>query len=195
MTAALLALWLAAAAPPASASEPRVVSLVPLGNVDPALVKVAAEALQSRLGHPVRVESPRELPKSAWNASRKRWRAEKLLEALDADRPQGAWKVLGLTSAELSATKGEVPERRVRGEGEVGGRVCVASSWSDERDARTKADLHGRVADLVVHEVGHTLGLGHCQVKGCVMRAAEARAQEASTGQPCDACRKKLRSP
>ncbi|HEY3445730.1 MAG TPA: hypothetical protein VGK67_05160 [Myxococcales bacterium] len=187
---ALVASMLVAAAP-----AERVVALVPLGKVDPALLKVAVEAIEAKVACKVRVESERELPKAAWYAPRKRWRAEKLLEALGQDPPQGTWKVVGFTAAEISTTKGSIADWRVGGQGEVGGRACVVSSWINERHAKTKADLHRRIADLVVHEVGHTLGAAHCESKGCVMRDAEGRlleTQDASTGQFCDACRKKV---
>jgi len=188
--AALVASLLLAAAP-----AERVVALVPLGKVDPALLKVAAEAIEARVRCEVRVEPARELPKGAWVASRKRWRAEKLLDALAQDPPDGAWKVVGLTSAEISTTKGTIPDWRVGGLGEVGGRACVVSSWINERRARTGADLHRRVADLVVHELGHALGAEHCATRGCVMQDAKGRllrAQDASTGQYCDRCRRQV---
>ncbi len=206
MTPALaLASLLVAAAAPVAAGTPvvagvspansRVVALVPLGKVDPALLKVAAQAIEAQVACTVRVESERELPKAAWYEPRKRWRAEKILDALEADRPQGAWKVVGLTAAEISTTKGAVPDWRIGGLGELGGRACVVSTWINERHARTKADLHRRIADLVVHELGHTLGADHCKAKGCVMRDARGRlleAQGSSTGHYCEACRRRM---
>lgn len=194
--AALTSVLLAAGPVVAGVAPANVVSLVPLGKVDPGLLKVAVQAIEARVACKVRVEVERALPKSAWNEARKRWRAEKLIEALEADRPPGAWKVVGITAAEMSTTKkGTIEDGRVRGEGEVGGRVSVLSTWVDEQSARTTAELHALIAQLAVHEVGHTLGLGHCGQAGCVMREAERRAPE--SGGPgargfCEACRKKL---
>ena len=185
----LLALLLAAAAP-----AERVVALVPLGEVDPALVKLAVEAMRAQVACKVRVEPARALPKAAWYAPRQRWRAERILEALEKEPPENAWKVLALTSAEISTTKGSIPDWRVGGLGEVGGRAGVVSTWINERRARTKEDLHRRIADLVVHELGHTLGLQHCAGAGCVMRDAKGRlleAQDVSRGRFCEMCRRR----
>lgn len=189
------ALPLLLAALGAAAPMDRVVALVPLGEVDPALVKLAAGTVEAELACTVRVAPARELPKAAWNAARKRWKAEKILEALDADLPSGAWKTLAVTSAEIGAAKGEVQDRRVDGLGDVGGSASLVSTWSDERGARTKLELHRRVADLVLHELGHTLGAGHCATPGCAMAEAEGRrlgTQALGSSRFCEACRRKL---
>ena len=189
---ALLLLWLTA---PSAAPPERIVALVPLGKVDPALVKLAVETLEARVACRVRVEPERELPKEAWYAPRKRWRAEKILDAIDREPPEGAWKVVGLTAAEISTTKGDIVDWRIGGLGEIGGRTCVVSTWINERRSKTRADLHKRITDLVAHEFGHTLGADHCETAGCVMRDAKGKlleSQDASTSQFCEACRKKL---
>lgn len=191
MTAALpLAALLCAAAP-----AERVVALVPMGKVDPALVKAAAEAIGVAVHAHVRVEAARDLPKAAWYPGRKRWRAEKILDALHQEPPPGAWKVVALTAQEISTTKGEIVDWRVGGLGDLAGQACVVSTWINERHGKTKADLHRRIADLVVHELGHTLGREHCEERGCVMRDAKGRileSQDESTGGFCGRCRKAL---
>lgn len=183
-----------ALAVPARAEE-RVIAIVPLGPVDLALVKVAARAIEERVVATVRIEAARELPKEAWYAPRRRWRAEKLLAALEKERPAGAWKTVGITAAEISTTKGQVLDGRVGGLGDVGGPTCVVSTWITDRQSRTNEILHRRMADEVIHELGHTLGLAHCDGAGCVMRDARGRLLEtpgSSTGRFCDRCRRAL---
>ncbi len=176
---------------PALAAE-RVVVLVPLGKVDQALLEVAKKAIEARVEAEVRIDPVRELPKEAWYAPRKRWRAEKLIAALDADPPKGAWKVVGLTEAEISTTKGDVYDWGIAGLGDIGGRTCVGSALLYRRFSKTRAVLERRFGDNVVHELGHTLGMPHCQTKGCVMADAKGRpmqSADASDGDYCDACR------
>jgi len=180
----------------AVAAEPeRVVALVPLGKVDPALLQVVARAIEEKVAAKVRLEPERPLAKEAWSAARQRWRAEKLIAALEADAPDGAWKIVGFTSAEISAARGTVPDARVEGLSDVGGRTCVVSSWMSERPGGTRQAVQRSVAGLVIHELGHALGLKHCETKGCVMRDAKAKALESpgeSRGQFCEKCRQVL---
>lgn len=193
---ALLALALLLVAPLAAAADARpVVALLPLGTVDPEYLQRISTELQARMNVEVRIEPARAFPTEAYYAPRHRWRAEKLLEAIDAKPPAGAWKVLAVTEAEISTTKDKYPDWRVAGLGNLGGRSCVVSAFIYKKHSRTRAELLRRLADTAVHEFGHTLGLDHCEVPGCVMSDAEGKVLEStdrSTGQFCAKCRERL---
>jgi archaemetzincin len=191
MLPALAAAVVLAAAAPAD----KVVVLLPLGQVDPAYVEATREAIASRLNVTIRVDSSRELPKDAFYKPRSRWRAEKLLAAIDQDPPAGAWKVVAITEGEISTTKGEIHDWGIVGLGNLGDRSCVVSTHIFKKWSRTRETLLRRVADSAVHELGHTLGLDHCETVGCVMRDAHGKAvlsADTSTGQYCGVCRKQL---
>lgn len=188
MTAAFLALALAA--PP-----PRVVVLVPLGPVEPGLLEVARVAIEARVDAAVRVAEPRALPERAFYVPRRRWRAERILDALEAEAPDGAWRVVGVTEAEISTTKGQILDWGIAGLGSIDGRACVLSSYLYKKHSRTRAALERRFADIVVHEFGHTLGLDHCEVSGCVMANAKGKAirsADRSAGEYCLRCRARV---
>jgi archaemetzincin len=168
-----------------------VVAVVPLGEVNPETVEVVRTAVAARIDAQIRVDAPRELPTSAYYPARKRWRAEKILEAIDSSLPVGAWKVIALTDAEISTTKGDVEDWGIGGLGNIGGKSCVVSTQILRKHSKSKADLHRRLKDLAVHEFGHTLGLDHCPVKGCVMNDAKGKlikSLDSSTGRFCDYC-------
>ncbi|WP_224247331.1 archaemetzincin [Hyalangium gracile] len=193
-----LLLWgVLLSAPLASAQEvsQRVVAIVPLGPVKQVYLERVAQEIQSRLNVQVRIEPQRELPQEAFYKPRKRWRAEKLLEALDAKPPAGAWRVVGVTEAEISTTKEDIVDWGIAGLASMGGPSCVLSSFIYQKHSKSQEVLLRRLGDLTVHEFGHTLGFDHCEQKGCVMSDAKGKAiksADESSGQYCAHCLKLL---
>lgn len=173
----------------------RTVVIVPLGKVDTAFIEAATAAVKARVDADVRIDPPRELPKSAWYAPRKRWRAEKILDAIDADPPEGAWKVLVITSAEISTTKGDIKDWGIAGLGNIGSLSSVASTFLYTKHSKNRAQALERFTDVAVHEFGHTLGLEHCETTGCVMADVKGKAMKAadeSRHHYCLRCRTKV---
>lgn len=176
-------------------ATPRTVVIVPLGKVDKVFVDAATEAVKARVDADIRIDPARELPKAAWYAPRKRWRAEKILDAIDADPPKDAWKVLVVTSAEISTTKGDIKDWGIAGLGNIGALSSVASTFLYTKHSKTQAQALKRFTDVAVHEFGHTLGLDHCETEGCVMADAKGKAMksaDASRGHYCLRCRAKV---
>jgi archaemetzincin len=188
----VLGVALLAALPALAADAPqRVVAIVPLGPVKQAYLDRVAQELQARMNVQIRIEPQRELPPEAFYKPRKRWRAEKLLEALDATPPAGAWRVVGVTEAEISSTKGDIVDWGIAGLANMGGPSCVLSSFIYKKHSKKEDELLRRLGDLAVHEFGHTLGFPHCETQGCVMADAKGKAvssADASSGQYCAQC-------
>jgi archaemetzincin len=188
----LLGVALLAASLASAADAPqRVVAIVPLGPVKQAYLDRVAQELQARMNVQVRIEPQRELPPEAFYKPRKRWRAEKLLEALDANPPAGAWRVVGVTEAEISSTKGDIFDWGIAGLADLGGPSCVVSAFIYKKHSKEEDVLLRRLGDLAVHEFGHTLGFDHCETKGCVMADAKGKAitsADESSGQFCAPC-------
>lgn len=188
MTPLLLALVLSAS---------RTVVVVPMGPVDQAFIDGAVAAVKARVDADVRVDPPRELPKAAWYEPRKRWRAERILDAIEASPPEGAWKVLVVTAAEISTTKGAIKDWGIAGLGNIGGLASVASTFLYTKHSKSKAQALRRFTDVAIHEFGHTLGLPHCETTGCVMADAKGKAMksaDASRGHYCLRCRQQVES-
>lgn len=158
---------------PAQAEPPRpMVRVVPLGAMPAAEVKAVVEALPRIL--PVRVTlAPRQpLPKAAWYAPRRRYRAEIILDVLARSARPGE-RILALTAVDISTTSGRHADWGVFGLGQLGGSAAVISRYRLKRKARNAAQVRQRVVNTAVHEVGHTLGLDHCTEPRCVMLDAE----------------------
>lgn len=193
-----------AAAVPAQPQIRAVVLLVVLDDArpgrpafSPALVDEVEAALRRVYQVEVRRIESRPLPRSAFYAPRKRYRADDLLEYLGAQIPAGmpaGTRVLGLTTADISTSKGNFKDWGVFGLGELGGTAAMVSSHRLTRKARDAAQVTWRVTNTAVHELGHVLGLDHCTEANCVMLDAEGGIAntDASSGGPGPQCRAEL---
>ena len=168
------ALLLVAAFARPAAAEGTVFYVLPLGaEIPDADVRIVSTALTEFYGLDVKILERVELPKAAWYPPRRRWRAEKLLDFLRARLPADGARVLGLTAADISTTKGKIEDWGVMGLGEVPGTAGVISTFRCHKRARNDQHARERLAKVAVHEIGHTLGLDHCPVRGCLMEDAE----------------------
>ena len=163
------------------------ICLQPLDPVDPAMVRVAARGIEHVYGFAVSVLPSRSLPREAWYAPRKRYRAEKLLDFMDEDIPKGCDAMMGLTRVDISTTKGDVTDWGVLGLAHLGGPSGVVSSF--RMKTKDRATLLRRAVKTVNHELGHVIGLDHDDsVAGCVMNDAKGtvRTVDRETGVLCD---------
>jgi archaemetzincin len=161
----------------------RSVQLTVLGSFPEAATSQIEEALRQQLSVEVLPTERRELPAEAYYAPRKRYRAEKLLSALEA-RQRKHLGQLGLTEVDISTTKGKVKDWGVFGLGVIGGDSAVISTHRLRRDNPSAEVYRFRIVTSAVHEVGHMLGLDHCTEPHCLMNDAEGsiRTVDTSTG-------------
>ncbi len=188
----MTALWLVLAL---VAPGPRVVYLQPLQPAPPAAAMAAVQT-SLRAFYPIEVRKLAmvPLPRKAWFEPRRRWRADVLVDWLAERLPRGGAKILGLTRADVSTSKGEVPDWGVLGLATLDGKACVISAFRARKGVDRKR-ARERLAKVAVHEVGHTFGLEHCESPGCLMRDAGGKVapidQETDL---CSRCRAQLRS-
>lgn len=201
---ALLSAALLTLAPSAQAStdrEPRgepLLLIVPLGRASPDLVALVAKAARERFRFRVEIAPAMAMPSEAWYAPRSRWRAEKILDALDRAAPSEAWRVAAITEEPISTTKGAIADWGIAGLGSLGGKSSVFTSHLFRRHAaRERARYVREMENLVLHEIGHTLGLDHCILDRCLMADAKGdaiRAAARSINELCPACYRRVRA-
>lgn len=175
--------------------ESRAIVVVPLGAVPAVEVRTVERALAAFYAGRIAVSASMPLPRSAFYVPRKRYRAERLLQALETGAPSGAFRVLGLTHVDISTTKGDVYDWGILGLATIDGRVGILSSFRCRRGAKDAQHVAHRLGKTAVHELGHTFGLEHCPNRGCLME--DGQGTVATTDRECDlckACREKLGS-
>jgi archaemetzincin len=183
----------AAAAPALPALVRRSVQLTLFGSFSEATLAQIEAHLRAQLEVEVLPAQRRELPVTAYYAPRKRYRAERLLDALDARARRGISQ-LGLTEVDISTSKGKHKDWGVFGLAWIGGESAVISTHRLRRDQPKDELYRFRVVTTAAHEIGHMLGLDHCSEPHCLMNDAEGsiRTVDESSGELGPACRAAL---
>lgn len=129
--------------------------------------------------------APVELPQTAFYSPRNRYRADTLISWL-SKRVKGNDVVAGITSKDISTTKGTNPDSGIFGLGYMPGSSCVISNF------RLKNYTDDQLFKVLIHELGHTQGVDHCPLKTCFMRDAMGKNVLMEETEFCPDCRKKL---
>ena len=111
------------------------------------------------------VGAPRvELPRTAFDPSRRQWRSTGLLDVLAAAKKPAWDRLLGIADVDLYAPGLNF----VFGEADPGRGIAVFSV-ARLRSAADDALFRRREATEAIHELGHAFGLSHCENPDCVM--------------------------
>lgn len=158
------------------------------------MVEQLAGSLRTIFAGGIEILPGRPLPPEAFYPPRSRYRADKLLEALASSKPIDCERVLGLTSADISVTKGPNPDWGVFGYAWLSGQACVVSIHRLKKKPSAEHPLSERLFKVAVHEIGHTLGLPHCPSPVCVMGDCLGSITSVDSSEPafCARCRARI---
>jgi archaemetzincin len=180
--------------------DPRpVVAIQPLGKVDTLVIQKISNGIKDFFPVRVAVQPPAELPPDAFYKPNQRYRAEKLLVYLDSiaeDHGNEFLKVIGITSVDISTTKGDIYDWGIFGLGYLPGRVCVVSTFRLGRKKVGEVKFFERLVKVVNHELGHNFGLDHCPTPECLMEDAKGTVKtvDRETGALCPDCQARLKA-
>ena len=135
------------------------------------------------------------LPSFAYYAPRNRYKADSLLVYEQGMIPANINAVAGLTNKDISTSKGMIPDWGVFGLGMCPGKACVISTYRLNRTSKTITQLKERLVKVVLHEIGHNLGLPHCSNDPlCLMTDAGGTIKQVDNEKKwlCRSCRNKL---
>lgn len=152
----------------------------PLGRVSPKVVETVRAALTDVFKARVSVLAPTSIPSRAWYAPRRRWLAEAFV---DRSPNQRDLRTFYVTSEDISRPAHGQANYGILGYTNVN---AVVSSY------RTHGDMN-LLHKVAVHEMGHVLGLPHCQDARCVMQDLNGKASTISGSEGfCPACKRKI---
>jgi archaemetzincin len=167
------------------------ITLKPLGDIADQIM----EELKDRVGGifhcPVEIKAGFGDLTQAYNPERRQYFSSKLLASLK--KSEGEEKVVGIADVDLY-----VPRLNfVFGEADVVSGTTIVSMCRLRQEyyglAPDEALFLERATKEIVHEVGHTFGLGHCPNNKCVMHFSNSLADtDLKEAHFCNMCRPKI---
>ena len=128
-------------------------------------------------------KAPIALPKEAYYRPNNRYKADSIIDFLRARTPDN-FVTMGLTTKDISTSKGSYSDWGIMGLGYCPGKSCVASTFRLHGDNKLE-----KLAKVALHELGHTQGLEHCPQEGCLMRDAKGKDHLNQLNGFCNTCK------
>lgn len=163
--------------------------ILPVGEVEITLINEVRNYLNENFNARVFILERVERPEYSYDPLRKQYNSTKILKEILIRHRQIEGKIVGIADLDLF-----VPILTfVFGEAQLGGKAAVVSC------ARLKQEFYGlppnfpllqeRLIKEVMHELGHTFGLVHCDKSTCVMSfSTNIRGVDLKPPFFCEAC-------
>jgi archaemetzincin len=152
------------------------INLVSLGDIAQDIMSQLKTRTSQVFGCPMNIEPTIAVPEHAYNAERNQYLATDLISLLDEKKGEDDDLVIGITEVDLYAPRFSF----VFGQADTLSHTAVISL------CRLRQEYYGlphdealcleRATKEIVHELGHTFGLGHCPNSRCIMHFSNSLA-------------------
>lgn len=153
-----------------------VIHILPIENIDTAMVKFVKKELERFYGAEVHLLPRHAMFNNVYSAGCARISADSILDRLNAEFKNKQGKILALTNYDIATFKNETNCWGIFGLGQLPGKACVASTCRLGFGNASNSQIKERFAKVVLHEIGHTFGIPHCQKSDtCMMQSAKGK--------------------
>lgn len=172
------------------------IAIMPYQGFDTSWIMPLRQSIQAFYRLPVEVLPMQAIPVAAWYAPRQRYKADSLLVFQHGMATSGG-TIVGLLHHDISTRNNDNPDWGVFGLGYCPGSACVISTWRLKRASSSKQQSQERLTKVVLHELGHNLGIPHCtsDQPTCLMNDAKGTMAQVDNEQLrlCGQCKQRIK--
>jgi archaemetzincin len=166
-----------------------IVYIQTIDSVEPGNISVVKNAIESFYGFKCIIKPGVKSSKDILSISKTRLDALKILKKFNSKE-----NLLLITEKDIATKKGNISEYGIFGLGFRPGNVCVVSTYRLKRNVNRDRFVD-RLTKISIHEVGHNLGLEHCNNDiHCIMNDARGTISQVDKEKMwiCPPCTKKI---
>ena len=161
----------------------------PINNIDVCNYQLIGQKIHRTFGFQTEIKSLLQDVNFAYNLTRDQYHSTAILEKLASTSPSQAIKVAAITNKDLF-----IPIlTHVYGEAQIAGKACIVSTFRLQEGlsiANMEKEFENRIVKEVLHELGHTFNLRHCNDKTCSMHYCRSiRDVDRKSDQLCRYCK------
>ena len=171
-------------------SQTKTINILPLGNVGQVELESVKTSISNFYGFKCIILKPVKLTNDLLSPSKTRYSADKILKKFN-----GTNHTIVITSVDVTTEKNGSKEWGVFGLGYMPGNVCVVSTKRLKKGVSNET-FKDRFEKVILHEIGHNLGLEHCDKNiHCMMNDAKGTSSQVDNEKIwlCANCKNKLK--
>lgn len=181
----------------------QVIALQPYENMSTDDISLAKSAIEEFYGYDVVILPPITLPEIARKKNTKKkttriYHADKLLTHLSNALPDSATKIIGFLDFNIYTNSPTESDYSILAKSPQPSSVSVISTYLLHNYSKTEGDYKSRFRKVVLHEIGHTIGMPHCTNESaerrCLMTnfGGTSRVIDRANLRFCEECAKKI---
>jgi len=161
----------------------------PIENIAVCNYQSLGQEIHRTFGFKTEIKSLLQDVNFAYDLTRDQYHSTAILEKLASTSPPSATKIVAITHVDLF-----IPIlTHVYGEAQLAGKACIVSTFRLQEGlsiTNIEKEFENRVVKEVLHELGHTFNLRHCDDKSCIMHYCRSiKDVDRKTDQLCRYCK------